>query len=68
MNRTKNDLKKFENSFNRQKKENKQLKIRNAELEMVLKELLFEKETKKKSFDKENIKKYSNPLENITNL
>lgn len=68
MNKTKNELKKFENSFNRQKKENKQLKIRNAELEMVLKELLFEKETKKKSSDKENIKKFSNPLENITNL
>lgn len=68
MEKSSKELKKCEFSMNKYKKENKQLKIRIAELEMVLKELLFDKETKKLSGECENMKKIKNPLQNITNL
>lgn len=68
MENTTKELKKCEFSLNKYKKENKQLKIRIAELEMVLKELLFDKETKKLSGESENVRKIKGPLQNITNL
>ena len=51
------------------KKENQELKARNIELELVLKEILFEQEChnqRKESPKKTNIKQ-NKPLQNITN-
>lgn len=42
--KTNKELQNYENTINKLKKENQELKSRNKELELVLKEILFEKE------------------------
>ena len=61
------ELQAYEAGMKKIKKENLELKARNVELELVLKEILFEKELKKKESPKNFNRNKNKPLQNITN-
>ena len=65
--KTNKELQNYEMVMKKIKKENKELKKRNIELELVLKEILFEKEYQKNLTPQKMNQKNTKPLQNITN-
>lgn len=65
--KTNKELQNSEMAMKKIKKENKELKKRNIELELVLKEILFEKEYHKNLTPQKINQKNTKPLQNITN-
>jgi len=60
------EIQNYENSMKKIKRENQEVKARNIELELVLKEILFEKEYQKNVTPQKN-NNTNKPLQNITN-
>ena len=65
--KTNKELQNYEMVMKKLKKENKEVKKRNIELELVLKEILFEKEYRKNLTPQKVNQKNNKPLQNITN-